>query len=507
MTEPAAPDVKAATRPLRSADGSTRLPAGPPALQPGHLHEVTVAGTPVAVLEPFIGTERYARLVTEAARLRDRLGRRTIWNVSSTAVGGGVAEMLQVLLAYVVSLDIAVRWTVIGADPDFFAITKRLHNQIHGQFGSAGLLSSADASHYGQVLDANADELVRQVRPGDIVLLHDPQTAGLAARLAGAGARVVWRCHIGVEWQNDATRAAWDFLRPYLTAAHAFVFTRRQYAPSWIPPEQAWTIPPSIDPLSAKNQPLDAATIQAILATIGVLDAEPPRAPGRFVRRDGTAGEVTRAGLVTDEGRPGPADPVVVQVSRWDRLKDMSGVLRGFAEHVVPGGAGYLMLVGPMVSGVTDDPEGAQVLAECLAQWRSLPAAARARVLLVTLPLDDVEENAAMVNAIQRHAQVVVQKSLAEGFGLTVAEGMWKGRPVVGSAVGGIVDQIVDGTGILLADPADLAAFGSAVRQLLDSPNDARRMGEAGQEYIRENFIGDRHLMQWAQLIGAIMGD
>ncbi len=112
-----------------------------------------------------------------------------------------------------------------------------------------------------------------------------------------------------------------------------------------------------------------------------------------------------------------------------------------------------------------------------------------------------------MVNAIQRHAQMVVQKSLAEGFGLTVAEGMWKGRPVVGSAVGGIVDQIVDGTGVLLADPADLAAFGSAVRQLLDSPDDARRMGEAGQEYIRENFIGDRHLMQWGQLIGALVGD
>ena len=318
---------------------------------------------------------------------------------------------------------------------------------------------------------------------------------------------MVWRSHIGVEWQNEATRAAWDFLRPYLTAAHAFVFSRRQYAPSWIPPEQVWTIPPSIDPLSAKNQPLDAATVQAILATIGVLDAEPPRAPGRFVRRDGTAGEVTRAGLVTGEARPGPADPVVVQVSRWDRLKDMSGVLRGFAEYVVPGGAGYLMLVGPMVGGVTDDPEGAQVLAECLAQWRGLPAAARARVLLVTLPLDDVEENAAMVNAIQRHAQVVVQKSLAEGFGLTVAEGMWKGRPVVGSAVGGIVDQIADGTGVLLADPADLAAFGSAVRQLLDNPAAARRMGEAGQEYIRENFIGDRHLMQWGQLIGAVMGD
>ena len=184
----------------------------------------------------------------------------------------------------------------------------------------------------------------------------------------------------------------------------------------------------------------------------------------------------------------------------------MSGVMRGFAEHVVPHGAGYLMLVGPMMSEVADDPEGAVVLAECLAQWRGLPVAARARVLLVTLPLDDVEENAAMVNAIQRHAAVIVQKSLAEGFGLTVAEGMWKGRPVIGSAVGGILDQIVNGTGILLPDPADLTAFGSQVRHLLDSRDDAECMGKAGQERIREHFVGDRHLLRWAQLIDATIG-
>ena len=505
MTEPAAPHGTTSRLPLPSASSLAQSPAGPGAPEPGWLHEVAVPAAPVAILEPVIGTERYAQLVTAAAGFRDRLGRRTIWNVNSTAVGGGVAEMLQVLVGYITGLDIAVRWLVIGGDPEFFAITKRLHNQIHGE-AAGGPLNSADASHYGQVLAANADDLLRQVRPGDIVLLHDPQTAGLAAPLARAGARVVWRCHIGVDFQNDTTRAAWDFLRPYLAAAHGFVFTRRQYVPAWIPPEQAWIIPPSIDPFSAKNQHLGAATVQAILATIGVLDGEPSQAPGRFARRDGTTGEVTRAGLVTGEARPGPADPVIVQVSRWDRLKDMSGVMRGFAEHVVPHGAGYLMLVGPMMSEVADDPEGAVVLAECLAQWRGLPVAARARVLLVTLPLDDVEENAAMVNAIQRHAAVIVQKSLAEGFGLTVAEGMWKGRPVIGSAVGGILDQIVDGTGILLPDPADLTAFGSQVRHLLDSREDAECMGKAGQERIREHFVGDRHLLRWAQLIDATIG-
>ena len=470
------------------------------------LREVAVPPLDAAELEPIIGPERYTRLLAEATMFRERLGRRTIWNVSSTAVGGGVAEMLRVLAGYTAGLGIAIRWTVIGGDPEFFVITKRVHNQIHGEVGSAGPVGPADAGHYEQVLAANADELLRLVRPGDVVLLHDPQTAGLVPALIGAGARVVWRCHIGVDWQNDVTRAAWDFLRPYLAPANGYVFTRRQYVPAWVPGALTRIIPPSIDPYSAKNEELGAETVVAILATIGVLSGGPPPVPGRFTRHDRTSGEVTRVARVTGETRPGPADPVVVQVSRWDRLKDMPGVMRGFAEHVAPGGDGYLILAGPEVSGVADDPEGGQVLAECVALWQGLPAAARARVLLVTLPLDDVEENAAMINAIQRHASVIVQKSLAEGFGLTVAEGMWKGRPVVGSAVGGILDQITDGTGLLVRDPADLAAFGSQVRWLLDHPGEAERMGRAGQEHVREHYLGDRHLLQYADLFGSVLG-
>jgi len=470
------------------------------------LREVAVPPLDAAELEPIIGPERYTRLLAEATMFRERLGRRTIWNVSSTAVGGGVAEMLRVLAGYTAGLGIAIRWTVIGGDPEFFAITKRVHNQIHGEVGSAGPVGPADAGHYEQVLAANADELLRLVRPGDVVLLHDPQTAGLVPALIRAGARVVWRCHIGVDWQNDVTRAAWDFLRPYLAPANGYVFTRRQYVPAWVPGALTRIIPPSIDPYSAKNEELGAETVVAILATIGVLSGGPPPVPGRFTRHDRTSGEVTRVARVTGETRPGPADPVVVQVSRWDRLKDMPGVMRGFAEHVAPGGDGYLILAGPEVSGVADDPEGGQVLAECVALWQGLPAAARARVLLVTLPLDDVEENAAMINAIQRHASVIVQKSLAEGFGLTVAEGMWKGRPVVGSAVGGILDQITDGTGLLVRDPADLAAFGSQVRWLLDHPGEAERMGRAGQEHVREHYLGDRHLLQYADLFGSVLG-
>jgi trehalose synthase len=182
----------------------------------------------------------------------------------------------------------------------------------------------------------------------------------------------------------------------------------------------------------------------------------------------------------------------------------MAGVLRGFAEHVVPAGPGYLMLVGPTVDEVSDDPEGAEVYAECLQRWHALPARARERILLVTLPMDDVDENGAVVNAIQRHAAVIVQKSLAEGFGLTVAEGMWKARPVVGSAVGGIQDQLVDGTGVLLPDPGDLDAFGATVRRLLDHPAEAHRLDRRAQAHVRDNFLPDRHLLRYAELFGAL---
>ena len=468
------------------------------------VHAVEVPRLPVSRLEPVIGAPRYAELTRGAGQVRQMLAGRTVWNVNSTAAGGGVAEMLQVLVGYVQDLDIPAGWLVITGDAEFFAITKRLHNQIHGSL-SGGPLGAAEAGHYARMLAANAVELTARVRPGDVVLLHDPQTAGLAAPLARAGARVVWRCHIGVDWEDDVTRAAWDFLRPHLAAADAYVFSRRTYVPSWIPVDKAWIIPPSIDPFSPKNQPLSAGTVQAILVKLGVLDGAAPMVPATFVRRDGGEQVVTRPAVIIGEGRPGPDEPVLLQVSRWDRLKDMTGVMRGFADHVAPSGDGYLMLAGPAVKSVSDDPEGATVYGECLLQWRDLSPAARTRILLITLPLDDIDENAAMVNALQRHATVIAQKSLAEGFGLTVSEGMWKGRPVIGSAVGGIIDQIADGTGILLPDPADLAAFGSAARLLLSDQDQAARIGQAAHAHVREQYLGDVHLLRYAKLLGSLI--
>lgn len=450
--------------------------------------------------------ERFAQFMAAADQFRARAAGRTIWNVSSTATGGGVAEMLQGLVGYVRDLDIDIQWVVIGADAEFFAVTKRLHNQLHGAT-AGGALGGAAAAHYEQVLAGNAKVLLDWIRPGDLVLLHDPQTAGLAPTLVRHGGYVVWRCHIGVDRQTDVTLSAWEFLRPYLSAAQGYVFSRRQYPPPWLPPEMTWMIPPSIDPFSPKNQELNPGTVRAIMGTVGLVDGFPPHGVGRFVQRDGTVGEVRRSATVVADELPSAADPVVTQVSRWDRLKDMSGVMAAFAEYVVPEAPGWLVLAGPEVNDVGDDPEGAAVYAECLAVWRALPPARRRRILLATLPLDDVDENGAMVNALQRHATVVVQKSLAEGFGLTVAEAMWKARPVIGSAVGGIQDQIADGTGILLDDPTDLPAFGAALGGLLRDPDRAQRLGAAAQAFTHRHFVADLHLLRYAELFETLLDD
>jgi trehalose synthase len=468
-------------------------------------HSVDVPRRPVAALEDVIGATRTARLLVAAAEFRRLVSGRTIWNFSSTATGGGVADMLQVLVGYTKDLAIDIRWSVVTGDNEFFRITKRVHNRIHGQPGDGGNLGGTELDHIREVMSANAESLGAEVRAGDLVLLHDPQTAGLACVLAQRGAHVVWRSHIGIDGENDLSRSAWTFLAPLIADAEAHVFTRQSYVPAIIPQSRAWIIPPSIDPFSPKNQPMDRGCAQSVLTQIGLLRGDSAQGVCHYTRRDGSPGEVTQTASVVAEDLPGPDDPIVVEVSRWDRLKDMIGVMRGFAAHVAPSGPGWLVLAGPSVEGVADDPEGALVFAETMAEWHGLPPAVRSRVVLLTLPMADADDNAAMVNALQRHATVIVQKSLAEGFGLTVAEGMWKGRPVVASAVGGIQDQVAEGTGILIPDPTDLPTFGRAVRMLLDEPDLADRMGAAAHEYVRAHYVGDLHLLRYAELFSALL--
>jgi trehalose synthase len=207
---------------------------------------------------------------------------------------------------------------------------------------------------------------------------------------------------------------------------------------------------------------------------------------------------------MVEEKELGLDSPLLTQVSRWDRLKDPLGVLSAFAEHVHAEPEPHLLLAGPDVGAVTDDPEGAEEFAEAEAAWHDLPPDVRRRVHLALLPMDDADENGVIVNALQRRADVVAQKSLAEGFGLTVAEAMWKGRSVVATRVGGIQDQIEDGRSGYLVDPFDLRAFGERVSSLLQDSHAAERMGEAARARVRDLFLGARHLGQCADLLARI---
>jgi trehalose synthase len=454
------------------------------------VHEVTVPRRPLEALARVLTPEQADDLRVVAARGAAALSDRTVWNVNSTATGGGVAEMLHALLGYVSDAGIRSRWLVLDGDPLFFALTKRLHNAIHGAAESA-VPGDADRAHYEQVLHwRNLPVLQDLVGARDVVILHDPQTAGLVLPLRQMGIPVIWRCHIGRDSPNDVSEAAWAFLRPYVEAVDTAIFSRRQYAPPWLPSDRISVIPPSIDPLSEKNRPMAPADRVRILRHAGLL-----------------AGDDTAGSSDTARTPPPSAEArLVVQVSRWDRLKDMPGVISGFAGAPVPDDV-HLMLAGPDVTGVVDDPEGAEVLAQCVATWQGLPDDLRHRVHLASVPMTDPDENARIINAIQRHASVVTQKSLAEGFGLTVAEAMWKSRPVVATAVGGIQDQIHDGTdGLLIKHPDDLQAFGDAIARLLADPALAQGLGDAAQRTVRAHFLGDRHLAQYGALLESVLG-
>ena len=468
------------------------------------MHEVPIAAQPPARFKDVLTEAQWSDLLATIERARAMIDARVIWNVNSTARGGGVAELLQSLVAYVRGAGFDCRWIVIDGDSDFFVLTKRLHNRLHGVAGDGGPIGDDERAVYERVSAENARALGCHVREGDLVLLHDPQTAGLVRPLRERGAHVIWRCHVGLDVPNDHARSAWNFLLPYVEDAHAYVLSRTAFAWDDLDRERLFVIPPSIDVFTPKNQELDPATIAAILATAGLAPG-PAEAPPVFTRGDGSPGRVDARAELIEDAPLSPSGPVVTQVSRWDRLKDPAGVLDAFARVVVPRTEAHLVLAGPAVAAVADDPEGAEVFEEIAAQRAQLPEQVRERVHLALLPMEDLEENAAIVNALQRRSDVVCQKSLAEGFGLTVAEAMWKSRPVVASAVGGIQDQIVDGKTGLLVQPRDLEGFGNAVTALLEDPGRAARLGEQAQVRVRESFLGQRHLRQYVDLFDHVL--
>jgi trehalose synthase len=472
-----------------------------------HVSQVEIGSFDIERFESVLAPQQFEHLINTTVRALEIFEGRVVWNINSTARGGGVAEMLQSLLAYARGAGVDTRWAVISGNPDFFRVTKRIHNHLHGAPGDGGELGAAERAVYEAANAENATEMLDLIAPRDVVIVHDPQPAGLIDRIKEKASAVVWRCHVGLDFPNDLARDAWAFLTPYVQAADSYVFSREAYAWEGLDKQRISIIPPSIDAFAPKNQEMQPENVNAILHATKLLEGAVEGSP-TFRRWTGEEGRVETPTVLYDGGPPPPSTArLVVQVSRWDRLKDPLGVMGGFVDHVVPTtDEVHLILAGPAVAAVSDDPEGKEVLDECLAAWKELPDSAQRRVHLATLPMDDAEENAAIVNALQRRADVVVQKSLAEGFGLTVAEAMWKARPVVASRIGGIQDQISHGeNGLLVDDPKDLKAYAAAVAEVLADDERSFEMGRNAQERVRDEFLGARSLIQYVDLFDKLL--
>jgi trehalose synthase len=439
-------------------------------------------------------------------QIGELLGGRTVWWVNSTPLGGGVAQLLRTLLPYWRGAGIDVRWMVLRGSPEFFRVTKRFHNHLQGQPGDGGILGFDELTTFDRAGHDHAGALASLLAPGDVVVLNDPQTAAMSVPLQRAGASVIWSCHVGIDHDNELSRNAWSCLMPRLAGVNCFVFSRYASLPESLGGAETSIVTPAIDPASTKNLPMSDGAARAILQHLG-LAAGVSTAPPSYERTDGsTATLAARPTVLDSDGAPDwSRAPVVVSLARWDRIKDPLGIMDGFLERVLAASDAHLLLAGPDTSLVADDPEAAAVLAEVRERWRRLPPAARARVHLACLPLTSPEENDVMVNAIQRLAAVVVKKSLQEGFGLGVTEAMWKGRPVVASAVGGHLEQVQHLHSGLLVEPADVAAFGDAIVKLLREPPLAARLGQTGRERVRALFLNDRHFVRWVEVLASAL--
>ena len=433
------------------------------------LSETELGSYPFARIREELSAGAWEQLMSAREDARALLGGRTLWSINSTARGGGIAEMQRTLWPYWRDAGLDARWLVLSGTPAFFRLTKRLHNLLHGSAVAHPGISDHDLfARVGRAASAHAVDLVA---PGDVVILQDPQTAALVTPLKRAGAMVVWRCHVGADRSNDAVEAAWRFLLPFIEEADAFIFTRRAFVPPTLDPQRVGLLTPAIDPCSEKNGALEAGRARAILE---------------------------RAGLAPQPG------PLVVALARWDRLKDPVGIIQAFALHVEEPRAS-LVVAGPEIDAVADDPEAGRVLSEARAAWRRLPPSRRDRIRLAALPMDSLKTNALLVNALQREATVIVKKSLQEGFGLGVTEGMWKAKPVVATRVGGHRDQVVHGrTGLLVDDPSDLQAFAAAIDRTLDDPALALELGGAARERVRARYLADRHFVSWARVLARL---
>jgi trehalose synthase len=453
-----------------------------------------------------------------------RLDGRTVWHVNSTAQGGGVAELLPAQIKLLRDLGIDARWLVMETDrPEFFALTKRIHNMIHGagtgEAGGQREFGADDRALYEEVSRANAEALLRHVRPGDVLLIHDPQPLGAGARAKRRhpDMRTVWRCHIGVEEDLPVTRAAWDFLRPYASVYDQAVFSVREYVPAFLT-ERATVIHPSLDPLSHKNRELSLHKLVGVLSDAALTQPHwplvtPPWPEGaQRLQADGAWKPAT---FPEDIGLL--ARPVITQVSRWDRLKGFEPLMQAFralklalvsrpahdVRHRRRLELVRLVLAGPDPSSIQDDPEGLGVLKALRARYTSLEPDVRDDIALLALPMGSRKANALMVNALQSCSDIVVQNSLREGFGLTVAEAMWKRKPVLGSArARGVRLQVRDGIdGVLVSDPEDPEEIAEAMHQMLADEDRLELWGNNAQRRVYDDFLIFGELRQWLEVL------
>lgn len=368
-------------------------------------------------------------------RLGEKLSGKSFLHINSTRAGGGVAEILQRMIPILSELGLVARWEVLGGDKRFFDITKKFHNALQGKVEK---ITQEMQQHHQEVNRVNAGSLNLEA---DAVLIHDPQPLPLIEyRKTG---KWIWRCHIDM---SNPFPEAWDYLRPYCEKYDATVFSVAKFAQTISVDE--FIITPSIDPLSDKNRDLTPDEIRETVERLQI-----------------------------------PLDrPIILQVSRFDMFKDPIGVIKAYRMAKKYNDC-ILILAG---SPATDDPEGETVLREVKEYAVDDPDI---RILMLP-PFSDKD-----INALQRVATVVLQKSLKEGFGLTVSETMWKGKPVIGGATGGIPLQITHGLTGFLVHSVEGAAF--RMRQLLNNPEMAKRMGENAREYVRKNFLITRQIRDY----------
>lgn len=389
---------------------------------------------------PIVGDDVISGLYRRAASLR---GKRVL-HVNSTYQSGGVAEMIVSLVPLMNSIGIDTCWNILHGDDKFFAITKNFHNALQGQ---AVAFSGEEKDLYIRTNETFSGQMTID---HDLVVIHDPQPLPLI-RFYQKSQPWVWRCHVDLSNPNPAL---WEFLKDFILDYDRMVISHENYRRRGMTMEQ-WICRPAIDPLSEKNRDLSGSEIAGLLAKYGV-----------------------------------PTDkPLVTQISRFDKWKDPQGVVDVFCEvrkHVDC----RLVLCGSMAP---DDPEGWAIYRQVEDAVRPLIDAGD--VILITA------EDHLLVNALQRASAVIIQKSLREGFGLTVTEGLWKGRPVIASRVGGIPLQIEDGVTGFLLDPTDTEGFARRVRQILENPELGERLGRAGKEHVRQHFLITRLLSDYLDML------